>query len=67
MLMATGMENLDPESRTILERAMSMESAATAMGLDPVRRREQQQLAEDMERKNSEARRRRAAAIMGER
>ena len=64
--MATGMENLDPESRTILERAMSMESAATAMGLDPVRRREQQQLAEDMERKNSEARRRRAAAIMGE-
>lgn len=66
MLMATGMENLDPESRTILERAMSMESAAMAMGLDPVRRREQQQLAEDMERKNSEARRRRAAAIMGE-
>ena len=64
--MAVGIENLDPESRAILERAMSMESTATAMGLDPVRRSEQKQLADDMERKNAEARRRRAAAIMGE-
>lgn len=45
---------------------MSMESAASAMGLNPIRQREQQQLAEDMEKKNAEARRRRAAAIMGE-
>lgn len=60
------MENLKPEDREILERAMSMNATANAMGLDPVRQREQQQLAADMERKNAEARRRRGAAIMGE-
>jgi len=64
--MQQNLENLDPESRAILERAMSSNSGAMAMGLDPVRQREQQQLAEDMERKNAEARRRRGAAIMGE-
>ena len=59
-------DNLDPDSRAILERAMSMNATASAMGLDPVRQREQQQLAEDMEKINAEARRRRGAAIMGE-
>ena len=66
MLMATGMENLDPESRKILEQAMSMDSANRAMGMNDVRAAEQRKLAEDMERKNAEARRRRGAAIAGE-
>ena len=64
--MSVNLENLDPESRKILERAMSMESSTHAMGIDQVRAAEQRQLAEDMERKNAEARRRRGAAISGE-
>ena len=63
--MATGMENLDPESRKILEQAMSMDSTNRAMGMNDVRAAEQRKLAEDMERKNAEARRRRGAAIAG--
>lgn len=66
--MGNGFENLDPESRKILEQAMSMESSTMAMGMgmNQVRAAEQRQLAEDMERKNAEARRRRGAAIAGE-
>lgn len=64
--MGTGIENLDPESRKILEQAMSMDSANRAMGMNDIRAAEQRKLAEDMERKNAEARRRRGAAITGE-
>jgi hypothetical protein len=64
--MGNGIESLDPESRKILEQAMSMDSSMRAMGINQVREAEQRQLAEDMERKNAEARRRRGAAIAGE-
>lgn len=66
MLMAQGLENLDPDSRKVLEQAMSMKSSMRAMGLRDMQEAEQRQLAEDMERKNAEARRRRGAAILGE-
>ena len=58
-------ENLDPETRNILEQARSMGSANMRMGMDPIRMAEQNKLNEDMEKKNEEARRRRAANITG--
>lgn len=64
--MAAGFDNLDPDSRKVLEQAMSMDSSMRAMGMREVQAAEQRQLAEDMERKNAEARRRRGAAILGE-
>lgn len=64
--MPANLDNLDPESRAILEQAMSMQSNNLVMGMDPTRQKEQAQLAADMERKNDEARRRRGAAIAGE-
>lgn len=64
--MPEGLENLDPDSRKILEQAMSMDSSMRAMGMREIQASEQRQLAEDMERKNAEARRRRGAAILGE-
>ena len=67
--MATNLNNLDPESRSIIEQAMSMQSNNLVMGMDPIRQKEQAQLAADMERKNEEARearRRRGATIAGE-
>ena len=64
--MPTNLDNLDPESRKIIEQAMSMQSNSMVMGLDPVRRKEQEQLAADMEKKNAEARRKRGARIAGE-
>lgn len=64
--MQPNLENLDPDSRKILEQAMSMDSTVRSMGLESVRAEEQRQLAADMEKKNAEARRRRGAAIAGE-
>lgn len=64
--MPTNLDNLDPDSRKIIEQAMSMGNSARSMGLEATRQAEQQQLAEDMERKNAEARRRRGAMIAGE-